>query len=41
MIHSGGSVLRCGFGLLFNFITWDKSQQVGLGIPLRSIAKSS
>jgi hypothetical protein len=26
---------------LYKFITWDKSQLVGLGIPLRSIAKPS
>jgi hypothetical protein len=26
---------------LFKFITWDKSQLVGLGIPLRFIAKPS
>jgi hypothetical protein len=26
---------------LFKFITWDRSQLVGLGIPLRFIAKPS
>ncbi|MFN7327922.1 MAG: hypothetical protein ACK514_10455 [Bacteroidota bacterium] len=41
MIHGGGSVLRCSLVPLFTFITWDKSQQIGLGISLRTIGKSS
>ena len=36
-----GSVSSLLVGSLFKFITWDKSQLVCLGIPLRFIAKPS
>lgn len=36
-----GSVSSLLLVSLFKFITWDRSQLVGLGIPLRYIAKPS
>jgi hypothetical protein len=41
LVQWPGSVSSLLSVSLFKFITWDRSQLVGLGIPLRCIAKPS